>query len=431
MIPNVGYRVVPGPEPSRRLRSGVSGIEARSTSTNKSGFLFVITEHGVGGGADPNWPADADLWGVAPTVSRRSERGSDSTTAGRGRVAAARNGGSGPLIGTDHDFAEDVAGLQGPVTLVDLREREHAIHDRLELARPDQASDVPELPTVAHRRPEDLPVVLVHRPDVEVRIGAAGRPRDHHPTPLREAIDAGLPGLLADVVGDEVDPATVREVGDGLRERLRRVVDHLVCPLRQRRRLLRRGGSGVGRRTNPLCDLERRVPDPARGPEYQRRLRGAKPTGGDEHPPGGGVGDWPRGCRDEVDVTGNRVDRLRRDHDVLGHPPGSSLPDYLVVGTDRLFTGATVLAVVTGDDRVNDHLVAGAPGRDAAPAGPFREPVVIVRMAEPGEDVDDLDRDHLAGRTLFYPTRRSQSYGPDTHWTCTGGTDTPGHAPEA
>src|SRR5581483_4071743 len=272
----------------------------------------------------------------------------------------------------EDDLAELLAGLEPPVGVGDLREREHAVDDRPRLPGLDQLAHGAEVLRHPHRRAEHrqlLPPDAVQRRR-RVRPGRRAA-HDHAPFGPR-GVERALRGRLADVVDDDVRPAAGR-----LLHRRDDVVASVVdgdvrpCGAGQLELLVAR------RRHDHVC--------PERLGEHQRRGRDAAADAPDEHPlarletrarrehPVGGLEDERERRRLlEAQSVGDRMHQIARHPDQLRVRAVSRLAD-------------DVHAAVVHDARVDDDALVGA--RDHAGAVGAQD----ARLRHGGQPLADPD----------------------------------------
>src|SRR6266576_4068822 len=99
------------------------------------------------------------------------------------------------------DFHHDLPQLLPPFQPLErgtrLAEREHAVHDRTQLARAQQAYDLAVLRIVSHGRAHDVPLVPEQPAQVERNLGTGRGPaRQESPAPA-EGAQRLVPGRLA------------------------------------------------------------------------------------------------------------------------------------------------------------------------------------------------------------------------------------------
>src|SRR5688572_23945654 len=318
----------------------------------------------------------------------------------------------------EHHLAERLAALEGAVAVGGARQRQRAIHDRLEPARRDVAQHGEQVRLAAHRRAEDLDLAEEDVAQIDRGLETGRRAaRDDAPA-VAHRLDARGEHLAADVLDHGVDAALAGlgaahggEVGGG-------VVDADIGT--KRLRALELGGAarrGDHARAVELRDLDRGDADAGAGAvdEHGVARRDARlahdhlPRGEEREEAGGGVR--------EVEPLGVRREVGRGDDDVLGVAALRVLAEDPVVAAEVVAAAEAGRAAPAGEPGLYDGRSADGGGGDHAGAeGVDRagdvgaEPVWIFeaegRAAPAHPDVEVVERHradphaHLAGTGL-------------------------------
>jgi cysteine desulfurase family protein (TIGR01976 family) len=212
------------------------------------------------------------------TVRRSRTRTSASTSrSGAGRP---RSGGA-----DQHDLADVGAGLQHPVRLRGLLERQHPVDDGPHLARLDRRPDV-----LPHRRDdrrllvsrpgpqrgrEDRPALDEQRAEVELAPAAALQADDHEAAADGQDVDVAGQVARPHVVEHDVGAGTARHLADDGDEVLVAVQDRpLRTELDRPRGLLGRPDRAEHPRSGRRGELDRHRPDAGGAAVHQEHLAG-------------------------------------------------------------------------------------------------------------------------------------------------------------
>src|SRR5690606_16120773 len=97
-------------------------------------------------------------------------------------------------------------------------EREDGVDDGVQAAGPGRAEHGLELVAGGHRAADDLDLPPEEPADVDLDDGSRGGSVGNEASPGSQGSDASLPGRLADVLDDHVDPALPGIGGEGTGE---------------------------------------------------------------------------------------------------------------------------------------------------------------------------------------------------------------------
>src|SRR2546430_17729656 len=95
-----------------------------------------------------------------------------------------------------HDLSQLVPALQPLERGTRLAEREHAVYDRTQLARAQQAHNLAVLRVVSHGRAHDGPLVPEQPAQVERNLGTGRGPARHESSAPAEGAQRLIPGRL-------------------------------------------------------------------------------------------------------------------------------------------------------------------------------------------------------------------------------------------